>query len=80
MERTATPDEARSALDTIERRRRRVIDEIDMPGWYWWGLSLGWIALGFINDLDNAWVGAVATLIFGAAHASVAPRVIEAGA
>ncbi|MGN6300000.1 MAG: hypothetical protein ACTHN8_02790, partial [Angustibacter sp.] len=26
----------------IERGRRRVIDEIDMPRWYWFGLALGW--------------------------------------
>jgi hypothetical protein len=77
MEHEMTQVEARSALDAIERGRRRVIDEIDMPRWYWWGLALGWIALGYITDLDHPWVTSAATLAFGAVHASVAPRVID---
>lgn len=75
MERHVTPLEARAALDTIERGRLRVIDEIDLPNWYWWGLALGWIALGFITDLGHPWVTAAATLIFGTVHAAVAQRV-----
>jgi hypothetical protein len=70
-----TPQEASAALDTIDRGRLRVIAEIDLPSWYWWGLALGWIALGFITDLKHPWVTAAATLAFGAVHASVAPRV-----
>jgi hypothetical protein len=77
MEHEMTQVEARSALDAIERGRRRVIDEIDMPRWYWWGLALGWIALGYVTDLDHPWVTSAATLAFGAIHASVAPRVID---
>ena len=77
MERPVTPSEAQAALDTIERRRLRVIDEIDVPWWYWWGLALGWIALGVIADVGPDWLTTVATIAFGAAHASVAPRVIS---
>jgi hypothetical protein len=33
MEHDMTQVEARSALDAVERGRRRVIDEIDMPRW-----------------------------------------------
>jgi hypothetical protein len=77
MDRPITPDEARAALDTIERRRLRVIDEIDVPWWYWWGLALGWIALGVIADVGPAWLTALAPFVFGAAHAAVAPRVIS---
>jgi hypothetical protein len=77
MERNVTPFEARAALDTVERGRLRIIDEIDLPAWYWWGLALGWIALGFITDLQHPWLTAGATLLFGAVHASVAPRVID---
>jgi len=75
MEAQITPQEARAALDTVDRDRLRIIEEIEMPRWYWWGLALGWIALGFISDLGHARVTAAATLIFGAVHASVAPRV-----
>jgi hypothetical protein len=77
MEPQVTPGEARAALDTIERSRLRVIDEIDVPWWYWWGLALGWIALGVIADVGPDWLTTVATVVFGAAHASVAPRVIS---
>jgi hypothetical protein len=77
MERNVTPLEARAALETIERGRLRVIDEIDLPAWYWWGLALGWIGLGFITDLGHPWVTAAATLVFGAVHSSVAPRVVS---
>jgi hypothetical protein len=33
MQTPITPQEARAALDTIDRDRRRVIDEIDLPRW-----------------------------------------------
>lgn len=75
MESRVTPHEARAALDTIDRDRRRVIDEIDLPHWYWWGLALGWIALGYLTDLQHPWLTAAGTLVFGAVHAAVAPRV-----
>jgi hypothetical protein len=77
MQQSLTPDEARSALDTIERGRSRVIDAIDVPRWYWWGLALGWIVLGVIADVGPAWLTTVATFAFGTIHASVAPRVIS---
>ena len=77
MEPNVTSEEARAALDTVQRRRQRVIDEIDLPWWHWWGLAVGWVALGVIADLNHPWVTVAATLIFGAAHASVAPRVLN---
>jgi hypothetical protein len=77
MQQPVTPTDARAALDTIERSHRRVIDEIDVPSWYWWGLALGWIALGVLADVGPAWLTSVATFLFGAAHAAVAPRVIS---
>jgi hypothetical protein len=72
-----TPLEARAALDTVERRRLRVIEEIDLPRWYWWGVALGWIALGVIAVLRHPWLSVAATFAFGAVHASVAPRVVS---
>jgi hypothetical protein len=75
MEHEISPLEARAALDTIDHGRRRVIDEIDLPAWYWWGLALGWIALGYITDLKHPWLTTAATLAFGAVHSAVAPRV-----
>jgi hypothetical protein len=75
MEREISPLEARAALDTIDRGRRNVVDEIDLPQWYWWGLALGWIGLGYLTDLKHPWLTAAATLVFGAVHSTVAPRV-----
>ena len=37
--------EARVALHDVERARQRLIDQIGMPKWYWWGLAACWIAL-----------------------------------
>jgi hypothetical protein len=73
-----TPEQARAALDTIERSRRAVVDEIAVPPWYWAGLGLGWVGLGVVSNLvSNAWVVSAVTLAFGAAHAWVAPRVVS---
>jgi hypothetical protein len=77
MEPNVTSEEARAALDTVQRGRQRVIDEIDLPWWYWWGLAVGWVALGVIADLNHPWATVAATVIFGAAHATVAPRVLN---
>jgi hypothetical protein len=69
--------EARDALLDVERRRRRVIDEIDVPPWYWWMLAGGWVVLGVLGDLTPVAVSAVATLVFGAVHSAIAPRVLS---
>ena len=69
--------EAQLALSSIEQRRRQVIAEIDMPGWYWWGLAAGWVGLGILADLDHPWLTLVVTLGFGAAHAAVASHILS---
>ncbi len=71
-----TDNEARSALDQIERSQHMVIDEIDMPRWYWWGLAAGWIGLGIVTDLGGAWLVMLASLLFGAVHAAVSHWVL----
>jgi hypothetical protein len=48
-----------------------------VPRWYWWGVALGWLALGAVTDLDHAWLTAMATLLFGAVHSSVAQHVLS---
>jgi hypothetical protein len=72
-----TPTEARLALDAVEHRRQQVVDEIDMPRWYWWGLAVGWAALGLVVEVGNVVATSVATLVFGAVHAAVAQRVLS---
>jgi hypothetical protein len=69
--------DARSALQSIDRARRSVIAEIDMPAWYWWGVALGWVGLGLVTELGNAWVSLAATVGFGAVHAAVSHRILS---
>jgi hypothetical protein len=71
------PASARLALHDIDDRRRQVTDEIKVPAAYWWGVALGWIALGIITDTGNAVAGVVATVAFGAIHSAVAPRLLS---
>lgn len=71
------PAAARDALADIEGRRRQVAAEIGIPASYWWGVSLGWVAVGVLSDLGNPVVTTVATVLFGAVHATVAPRVLD---
>jgi hypothetical protein len=75
MTRAITQDEAEAALATVERERQRVAEQIGLPAWYWWGLALGWIAVGVVADLGIVWLSAAAMLVFGAVHAAVVPRV-----
>lgn len=68
--------EARVALRGVERARERVIDQIGMPWWYWWGLAGCWIGLGVASDVASAWVALAATVAFGAAHSVVSSRLL----
>jgi hypothetical protein len=69
--------EARAALENIERRRQQIVAMISIPWWYWGSVGIGWIALGAITDLHNPWATSGGTLLFGAAHASIAWRVLD---
>jgi hypothetical protein len=75
VEQRVTPTEAQAALDTVERGRLRVISEVGLPNWYWWGLAGGWVLLGFLVDLDKPVIATVATLIFGAVNSAAMSRV-----
>jgi hypothetical protein len=68
--------EARLALHGVEQARRRVIDQIGMPRWYWWGLAASWIGLGIAADVAGPWVTLAATLTFGAVHSYVSTRLL----
>ena len=68
--------EAQVALHEVEGGQQRVIDQIGMPRWYWWGLAACWIGLGVLTDVANAWLVAVATVAFGAVHSAVSQRLL----
>jgi hypothetical protein len=69
--------DAGRALDDVDLRRRQIVAQIDVPGWYWWGLALAWVGLGLVTVAGNPWLSVVATVGFGAAHSAVAARVID---
>jgi hypothetical protein len=69
--------EARYALGSIERHRQQVLAEINVPAWYWLALAGGWVVLGVLADYGPGWATIVGTVLFGAAHATVAPRVLS---
>ena len=72
-----TEAEARVALQGAEQARKRVIDQIGMPWWYWWGLAACWVGLGVLADLGAPWwVLSVATVSIGAGHSYLFQRLV----
>ena len=72
-----TEAEARVALQGARQARQRVIDQIGMPWWYWWGLAAAWVALGMLADLHAPWWLVLgATLTVGAGHSYVLQRLV----
>lgn len=69
--------EAQLALGAVEHRRQQVVAEIGVPAWYWGFLALGWAGLGALADFGPSWATTAATVLFGAVHATIAPRVIS---
>jgi hypothetical protein len=69
--------EAQFALSSIERRRQQVIAEINVPPWYWFFLAGGWVLLGLLADFGPAWATIAGTVLFGAVHAGISPRVLS---
>jgi hypothetical protein len=70
-------EDARSALAAVDLGRRRVIEQVDLPQWYWGGLAIGWVVLGVLADSGHPILSTVATFVFGAAHATIAPRILD---
>jgi len=68
--------EAYLALSAVQRRRQQVLAEIGVPAWYWFFLALGWAGLGVLSDFGPSWAVTAGTAVFGALHATLAPRVI----
>ena len=53
------PEEATSALAEIRRQQAKVIDAVLVPGWYWWAVAAGMVAIGAAADTRRAAVLAV---------------------
>jgi hypothetical protein len=71
------PGEARDALEAVTRARQQVAEEVGLPRAYWWGMAAGWVVLGVVGYYGPPWLVSVATLAFGAGHATVASRLLD---
>ncbi|WP_405579660.1 hypothetical protein [Streptomyces sp. NBC_01190] len=71
------PEQARGALDLVERARQEMAEEIGLPRWYWWGMAAGWIVLGTLGDVLPPWAAGMATVTFSAAHTAAASRLLN---
>ncbi|MFI5776693.1 hypothetical protein [Nocardia sp. NPDC051570] len=71
------PEQARAALDAVDRARRQVAEEVGLPRGYWWAMAAGWLVLGVIGDLGPQWLIIAATLAFGIGHSMIASRLLD---
>src|SRR5580704_3205083 len=51
--------EAAVALDEIQRRQEQVIKAVLVPGWYWWVMAAGIVAIGAARDSGDLVVQAI---------------------
>ncbi len=77
MNNEVTEAEARLALGSIEQRRQQVIAEIDVPPWYWVSVAGGWVVLGVLAEYGPPWALIAGTVVFGAVHSALAPRILS---
>lgn len=71
------PQDAADALATVDRAEQQVAREIGLPRIYWWGMAAGWLGLGVLGDLGPAWLLTTATVLFGAAHSTLASWLLD---
>jgi hypothetical protein len=71
------PEQARSALEAVDRARRGVADEVGLPRGYWWAMAAGWIVLGVVGSEVSPWPAGIATLAFGMGHSVLASRLLD---
>jgi len=56
----ATAAEAAAALAEIQRRQEHVIKAVLVPGWYWWAMAAGMVAIGAARDTGDFLAQAIA--------------------
>ena len=56
----ATGAKAAAALAEIQRRQGHVIEAVLVPGWYWWAMAAGMVAIGAARDTGDPVVLAIA--------------------
>jgi hypothetical protein len=75
----ATGAEAAAALAEIRRRQEHVIEAVLVPGWYWWAIAAGTVAIGAARDTGDAVAQAItiplAVLVMAVLTAAMIPGV-----
>ena len=71
------PEEALDALESANRARKQMSDEVGLPKGYWWAMAAGWLALGAIAQFCPWWVSVAATVVFGVGHSILASRLLS---
>ena len=74
----ATGAEAAAALAEIQRQQRRVVLAVLVPGWYWWVIAAGMIAIGAARDTKDLVVQAVTIPLAALAMAGLTAAMIPA--
>ncbi|WTW98806.1 hypothetical protein OG216_38110 [Streptomycetaceae bacterium NBC_01309] len=69
-------EQARAALDAVDRAQRQVADEIGLPRGYWWAMAGGWLVLGTLGSV-SPWVAGIATVAFSSGHAIAASHLLN---
>jgi hypothetical protein len=54
-----TSAEAAAALAEIQQRQGQVIEAVLVPGWYWWAMAAGTVAIGAARDSGDPVVQAI---------------------
>ena len=57
---TSTTAEAAAALAEVQRRQGHVIEAVLVPGWYWWTMAAGVVAIGAARDTGDFLAQAIA--------------------
>ena len=75
----ATAAEAAAAIAGIQRRQEHVIRAVLVPGWYWWAMAAGMVAIGAARDTGDLLAQAItiplAALVMAALTGAMIPAV-----
>jgi len=72
-------DEAARQLAEIEARQGVALKRVLVPGWYWWAVGVGMVALGAVLDTQAPGVTVVVALVFAALVAGLSVWAIAGG-
>jgi hypothetical protein len=66
-----SPKDAARSLADIGNRQARLIDEVLVPGWYWWMVAVLTVVLGVAVDSHRPGLAALVTVVYAVLVAGV---------